>query len=167
MNLLLRAKLLTLSGVLTLGGIGAVPAAVNAAVACGHDAYPACPPLSTFGGPGQVSVGNQFNEFTPGATVRLEVLTPGFASVLTTQYVTVDTCGFIAPQASGCGGGGLIRMNVGDYVGPVIVMADQGSPISITVPGESNVYPLATIKASAVSSFGPQSTCQVTLHRDS
>lgn len=143
MNLSLRTKLVMLSGAPALGGL---PAAAPAA----HAAPP--PQIYAIGGPGEVTIFSN-NGFTNGATVRLEVLTPGFAKVLDTEYFTVDQCGGLTgwpnPSAS-CpslwpNAQHYVHINVYPYVGDVQVMADQFP--GVTVGAQTRVGPMPTVDA--------------------
>ena len=120
MNLLLRAKLLTLGGVLAPSGLGAIAPAAHA---CSFGDPAGCPTLYSVGGPDQVAVNIPPGYFAPGATVRVEALTPGFASVLATGYTTVNACGQLSENVADCNSG-YWRMDVDHYNGPVWMMAD-------------------------------------------
>jgi hypothetical protein len=159
MNLLLRARLLTLSSVLALGGLTAGVA--PAALACSNsDANPNCPPLNITGGPGQVVVGSPDNVFWPGAKVRIEALTPDLKQVLATaDKVTVDPCGHLSLDSTVCTSGPYrLNVNVSNYVGEVQILADQYAdpshqptpiPAIVGVAGQASVAPLSTLSAYA------------------
>ena len=142
MNLVHRAKLLALSGVLALGGLGVVAPAVHAAPP---------PQLYPLGGPGQVTIEDN-GGFTPGATVRLEALTPDLTRVLVTQYFTVSVCGNISTAPTLCYGPNYPRLSVNNYVGDVQIMADESASNNYlgTFGGRTHVYALSTISANAV-----------------
>jgi hypothetical protein len=170
MKLLLRAKLLTLSGVLALGGLTAV--AAPAALACSNsDANPPCPPLNITGGPGQVVVGSPDNVFWPGATVRIEALdSPGLQQVRATDMVIVDPCGHLSLDSTVCNSGPY-RLDVNNYVGAVQIMADQFAaaatkthpafPAIVGVAGQGSVAPLSTLTAYAQGPAGVPPQCGV------
>jgi hypothetical protein len=177
MNLLLRTKLLALSGVLALGGLSS--AAAPAAVHAGNP-----PQAFAFGGPQEVAVVGA--GFTPGATLQLEVLNPQIppsgepAQVLNipeTRFLTASACGDIsAPPNQTCGGTAPARLVVPDYAGPVEVLIEQCSadcgdaaaplvgPIVAQASGsnsaEVQVLPAAQIQAGA-SNVGNAGSCSI------
>jgi hypothetical protein len=170
MNLLLRAKLLTLSGVLALAGLSAGVA--PAALACSMSAdgtsneNPPCPPLKFISGPGQVDIGAPDNSpFSPGASVRLEALTPGFGQVLATEWVTVDPCGHFGTESTDCNNS-YARLDVDKYVGTVWIMADQyGDATHPYLLGmEGGISSVAQLSALSANATGPVLSGPGTLH---
>jgi hypothetical protein len=123
-----RTKGLVLSGALTLGALAGLTVATPA--------YAGSPQIYAAGGPGDVSVAG--SGFTPGATVRLEALTPGL-SVLRTIYVTADGGGDI-------GGGGVYITSLSP--GDVWVAAD-GAP-GPTAWAQTSVSPFPTLQANSM-----------------
>jgi hypothetical protein len=115
MSLLLRTKLLTLSGVLPLGGLCALALAAGV-VQAGNP-----PQAVAFGGPQQVSVVG--SGFRPGATLQIQVLNPvippsgGPQQVLNVPdsvYLSVDPCGQIGEQPNQVCDGSVARLPVLD-----------------------------------------------------
>jgi hypothetical protein len=171
MNILHRANLLGLSGMLALAGLAGIAPAAHACSFADH--FAGCPTLISAGGPGQVAVNmNPPNYFAPGATVRVEALTPNFASVLATGYPTVNSCGQLSENVADCNSG-YWRMDVDNYKGTVWMMADLLPDATHPAPnpyeslgGVVTVGPLATLSAfaegPATGSPGQPLLCSVT-----
>jgi hypothetical protein len=125
MNLLLRAKLLTLSGVLALGGLASVaPSVVHAGG----------PSIVAYGGPAQVMVAG--TGFTPGATIEMDVINPlvpsagGPAQIVNvpdSRFIIADPCGVtgVGLQNRPCGQDAFVHLPVPDFTGKVEVSVEQ------------------------------------------
>lgn len=146
MNLLLRAKFLTLSGILALGSLGVAAPSVHAAPA---------PQLYPLGGPGEVTIEDN-GGFAPGTTVHLELETPDHTRVVAEQYATVSVCGNISTRPNLCSGANYPHLDVSNYVGDVEVWAYQVGQLPVLA--HSHVYPLATISAMAIGYRGGPSS---------
>jgi hypothetical protein len=154
MNILIRTKLLMLSGALVLGGLAAGVDAAHAAP-IHRPTPPTGPPpqITAIGGPGEVTVLSN-RGWTPGATVRLEALTlPDLSTVLDTKYATVDQCGGFSEwpnqqQQQQCTSE-YAWLDVHPSVGTVQIMVDQlGTGVS--VPAQAQVVPMPTLTAQTV-----------------
>jgi len=131
-----RPKRLMLSGVLALGTLGGFTVAAPLA-------YAGSPQITALGGPGEIMVTGR--GFTPGATVRLEALTPGL-NVLRKLYVTADSGGNISEFPSAGPSGEYAYLDrLGPYVGDAFVAAD-GAP-GPTAWAKTHVYTAPTFYA--------------------
>jgi hypothetical protein len=184
MNLLLRAKLLTLSGVLALAGLGV------AAAPAVHAGSP--PQIYPIEGPGEITIEDN-GGFTPGATGRLEAMTPDRSTVLETLDVKVNNCGnLIASYDSpNCPASPLYlqfysanfpgySQPSSAYVGDVLIVAD-GDLGNVTAQTRIDPMPTLTAQLAGVANgvggcqgpvypfgenFHPGAQVQLTLHAD-
>ena len=133
MKLSWRRPRLLLSAAVAAGALAGLTVAAAPAYAAG-------PHVSALGGPGEVMITG--GGFTPGATVRLEALTPTLSKVLSTIYVTADGAGNISEWA----GSEYAYLNdFRGYTGDVYVAAD-GAP-GPTAWAYTHVYPAPTLDA--------------------
>jgi hypothetical protein len=83
------------------------------------------------GGPAQVAVGGNF--WTPGATIKIEVINPlvpasGQEQIVNTPettFLTANSCGQIGNPPNDSCNGPLARVSVPDYVGHALVQVEQ------------------------------------------
>ena len=140
MNLFSRLRRQMLSAFLAAGVLGGLVAAAAPAHAATAPHF-----TNVVGGPGEILI--QGSGFTPGSTVRLEVLTMDLGEVLQTRYVPTDDNGDIS-QWPGVQwrGAGYAYLDLEGYTGDVRVAAD-GTP-GPTAWAVTHVYPMPRVFAS-------------------